>query len=73
MIIELQPTGRLETFRGMQYRIFVGVTDRGIRLEMLGMFRIPDPNENARFVSELGAIPLDQPAHLLTDAGLIKS
>ena len=71
MIIKLEPTGQFEVFRGVQFRVFTGVTDRGIKVQMLGMFRIPDANERARFEQEIGAIPIDSIGRLLTTEGLI--
>ena len=74
MIIKLEPTGSFETFRGAQYRLFTGITDKGVKLHMLGMFRIPDANERARFEAEIAAVPIIGPAaHLLTTEGLSKT
>ena len=71
MIIKLEPTGQFEIFRGAQFRVFTGVTDRGIKVQMLGMFRIPDANDRARFEKEISAVPIDSIGHLLTTEGLI--
>jgi hypothetical protein len=71
MIIKLEPTGQFEIFRGVQFRVFTGVTDRGIKVQMLGMFRIPDGNDRVRFEKEIGAIPIDSIGRLLTTEGLI--
>ena len=71
MIIKLEPTGQFEIFRGVQFRVFTGVTDRGIKVQMLGMFRIPDGNDRARFEQEIGAIPIDGIGRVLTTEGLI--
>jgi len=71
MIIKLEPSGQFEIFRGVQFRIFTGVTDRGIKVQMLGMFRIPDANDRARFQQEIGALAVDSIGHLLTTEGLI--
>jgi len=71
MIIKLEPTGQFEVFRGVQFRVFVGVTDSGIKLQMLGMFRIPNDNDRGKFASEISAIPVDSIGHLLATEGLI--
>lgn len=55
MEIKLKPTGSFEVFRGVQYRLYVGETDRGQKLQMLGMFRIPNPMERAAFSAQLVA------------------
>lgn len=74
MIIQLEPTGSFETFRGAQFRLFTGVTDKGVKLQMLGMFRISDPNERAKFEAEISAVPIVGPAgRLLTTEGLSKT
>ena len=71
MIIKLEPTGQFEIFRGAQFRVFTGVTDRGIKVQMLGMFRIPDANDQVRFQQEIGSLAVDSIGHLLTTEGLI--
>ena len=71
MIIKIEPTGQFEIFRGVQFRVFTGVTDRGIKVQMLGMFRIPDGNDRARFQQEIGAIPVRGVWPLLATEGLI--
>lgn len=71
MIIKLEPTGQFEIFRGVQFRVFTGVTDRGIKVQMLGMFRIPEANDRARFQQEIGAIPVRGVWPLLATEGLI--
>lgn len=72
MIIKLEATGRFETFRGVQYRVYKGITDGGVRLEMLGMFRIPDMAQRDSFNREISAIPVESTGQLLTDEWLIK-
>ena len=71
MIIKLEPTGQFETFRNIQFRVFTGITDRGIKVQMLGLFRIPDANDRAHFLQEISAIPIDSVGHLLVKEGLI--
>ena len=71
MIIKMEPTGQFEIFRGVQFRVFTGVTDRGIKVQMLGMFRIPDGNDRARFEKEISAVPVDSIGRMLTTEGLI--
>ena len=72
MIIELKPTGRFETFRGVQFRVYAGHTDQGVKLEMLGMFRIGDVAARDRFEREISEVPIERVAHLLTTEGLSK-
>lgn len=69
MIIELRPTRRKETLNGIEYRVFVGRTSTGIELEMLGLFRVADPEKRQEFVRAVCAVkPNDMPAfHLIGD------
>lgn len=54
MKIMLEPTNAVETFKGVQFRLFKGVTSMGsIPVQMLGMFRIADAIQRAQFVAQL--------------------
>lgn len=70
MTLTLHPTGEFEVFRGVQYRIYRGFTDRGVPLEMMGLFRIKDERARQEFNSEISLIPVSAPAVLLSTKGL---
>lgn len=40
MKIVLEPTSFHEVFNGQSFRLFKGITDSGIKVQMLGMFRV---------------------------------
>lgn len=61
MKIELAPTPDFEVFKGVQFRIYEGVTDNGIKLQMLGMFRIADVGQRQKFAEEVCRIEHDRP------------
>jgi hypothetical protein len=71
MTITLRPTGEFETFRGVQFRLYRGFTDRGVPLQMIGFFRIQDEAARAEFASEISLIPVSPPTELLTTKGLL--
>jgi hypothetical protein len=72
MKIEMKPTGAFETFRGMQFRLFQGVTDKGVPVQFLGMFRVNNPFHRRAFAEELAAIPMDgSPTQMLKTPNLI--
>lgn len=74
-VIALRPTRRKEILNGLEYRVFVGRTNTGIELEMVGMFRIGDPEKRAEFERTVCAVdPGEPPAvTLLSGAGLVKA
>lgn len=54
MKIILEPTNSLEMFRDIQFRLFKGVEYvTSAKVQMLGMFRILDAEERAKFVAVL--------------------
>lgn len=71
--IELEPTKRIETVGGIHYRVYVGRTNTGVTLEMLGLFRISDPLKREEFQRAVCAIRAEDPppVRLLTDHGLV--
>lgn len=71
--IMLEPSKRKERLGGIEYRVFVGRTNTGVELEMLGLFRITDPLKREEFYKAVGAIRIDDPAPvtLLSNEGLI--
>lgn len=74
MSIVLKPTRRKEKFNGVEYRIYEGeVPGLGVKLEMLGMFRIfGDSADKERFERAVGAVSAGDPpiVTLLTANGL---
>lgn len=73
-VIALRPTRRKVTLGGVEYRVFIGRTNTGIDLEMLGLFRVAGgPEKRAEFTRAVCAVdPWDPPAvRLLSDAGLV--
>lgn len=74
MKIILEPTARKEIANGIEYRVYVGHTDTGIKLEMLGLFRIADLEKRAEFARAVCVVaPTDPtPVHLLSERGLIR-
>lgn len=68
--ITLTPTGEFETFRGVQFRLYKGRTNRGVAIEMIGFFRIKDEAGKQEFYSEISLIPVKPAATLLTTKGL---
>lgn len=71
--IALQPTGRVETVHGFHFRVYTGRTDSGIDLEMLGLFRVADPEKRAELQRSICAVKPDDPppVRLLGEHGLI--
>jgi len=74
-VIALRPTRRKEIVNGTEFRVFVGRTNTGIELEMLGLFRIGDPEKRAEFVNAVCAVDPGEPppVHLLSSEGLIRA
>lgn len=75
MVIVLRPTRRKERFNGVEYRVYEGNVPAldGLRVEMLGMFRIygsqADKEKFERMVASVS--PGDPPVvTLLSDQGL---
>lgn len=71
--IMLEPTKQKVTLAGIEYRIFKGHTNTGIELELLGLFRVMDPEKRAEFERAVCAIRVDDPPKvtLVTSDGLI--
>lgn len=72
--IELTPTKRIETLAGIPYRVYVGRTNTGVQLEMLGLFRVSDPLRRQEFERAVCAVGIDDPPPivLLSEYGLVK-
>ena len=71
MRIEIEPTGAFETFKGVQFRLYRGVTERGVEVQFLGMFRIANPKQRVAFEQEVGAIPVEGVTPLIRTPTLI--
>jgi hypothetical protein len=73
ILIELEPTKRFEELNGVKLRVYVGRTNTGVPLEMLGLFRISDPLKRAEFEKAVCTVaPADpNPVTLLSDYGLV--
>lgn len=71
--IELQPTKRIERLGGVPYRVYEGRTNTGIKLEMLGLFRVADPEKRAEFERAVCSIRAEDPppVQLLSAHGLV--
>lgn len=74
LLIELQPTKRIEELFGIKYRVYIGRTNTGIALEMLGLFRVSDPLKREEFERAVCAVKPSDPApvRLLSEHGLIR-
>lgn len=72
MKIQIEPTGSFEVFKGVQFRLYRGVTNAGIPLQFLGMFRINDPLQRQQFEEEIGAVPIEgRPTPLIKTPRLV--
>ena len=74
MHITLKPTARVETLAGISYRVYEGETNTGIKLEMLGLFRVSDALDREQFERQVCAVdPLaPRPVTLLSQHGLVR-
>jgi hypothetical protein len=74
-VIALRPTRRKEILGGIEYRVFAGRTNTDIELEMLGLFRIGDPEKRAEFARTVCAVDPGEPppVTLLSGAGLVNA
>jgi hypothetical protein len=72
--IELEPTKRIETLNGIDFRVYVGRTNTGVTLEMLGLFRVSDPLKREEFERAVCAVRADTPPPitLLSEYGLVR-
>lgn len=72
--IELTPTKRIETIGTIKYRVYVGRTNTGVDVEMLGLFRISDPIKREEFERAVCAVDASDPppVRLLSEHGLIR-
>lgn len=71
MKIQIEPTGSFEIFKGVQFRLYRGVTERGVEVQFLGMFRIANPKHRVAFEQEIGAVPVEGVTQLLKTPTLI--
>lgn len=73
MKIILDATREKVTLYGVEYRLYRGATQTGIEVEMLGLFRISDPEKCAQFEREVCSVGVDDPPKvtLLSDRGLV--
>lgn len=73
LAIRLTPTPRIEAVNGTHFRVYTGRTDSGIELEMLGLFRITDPEKRAEFQRSVCAVRAGDPppVPLLGEHGLV--
>lgn len=68
--IQIEPTGRYESIRNVQFRVYKGRTESGIELEMLGLFRIHDERQKLDFIAEQeAAAPTDSVTPLVGQPG----
>lgn len=72
--IELEPTKRIETLNGIQYRVYTGRTNTGVTLEMLGLFRVAGQLKREEFERAVCAVRADEPrpVTLLSEYGLVR-
>jgi hypothetical protein len=72
-VIALRPTRRKEIVNGVEFRVFVGRTNTGIDVEMLGLFRVMgDIEKHEEFQRAVCAVdPGDPPVTLLSGAALV--
>lgn len=72
--IELVPTKRVEKIGPISYRVYEGRTNTGVKLEMLGLFRIADPIKREEFERAVCSIRADDPppVTLLSEYGLVR-
>lgn len=75
MKIILEPSNTIETFKDVQFRLFKGIAGAagtpGIPLHMLGMFRINDALERAKFVAMLTDAVQHQDQRVMPLAGTL--
>ena len=71
MIIKMEPTGAFEVFKGVQFRLYDGVTDKGVKVQFLGMFRVTDPLQRAAFEEEIGAVKIEGVTPLVRTPSLV--
>lgn len=66
LIVKLAPTKRVVQFNGVAHRVWVGVTNTGTEVEMLGLFRVIDPAKRPEFEAQVCAVNVgDEPPSLL--------
>lgn len=71
--IWLVPTKRIEEIHGFKFRVYVGHTDEGNEIEMLGLFRLNDPVARAKFQARVCAVDKTDPdpVRLVGDGNLV--
>lgn len=75
LTIVLHPTRRIEKLGGVEHRVYIGrCPEIGIELEMIGHFRIADPEKRERFQQAVCVVDVGdaEPVTLLSDNGLVR-
>lgn len=73
MKIQMVATGRYESIKGVQFRVYKGVTESGIDVEFLGLFRILDERKKLDFIAEQEAsAPIEGVTPILAPGGLVR-
>jgi hypothetical protein len=72
-MVIMKPTRRIEEIGGIKYRVWSGQSNTGIRVDMLGLFRVHDtPDKRAEFEIAVCSVDPGDPApiKLLSTEGL---